>query len=291
MPVLVWEASYSHAANLLAKLHPDLPPYLDTLRVNAVRKAEDAVMQSPLTPTALPIIDVRYPVAPFELIQTMSVITSSLLASQVHQVLLRYIANDNPEIFAYMLDRSPVFRGYPSDFDRVDYRTWSASICLGLLDQNWRFFAGMAGKVEDKGYSTTGNWNAGPSKVVSTSPNSSYASLSSSASRWASTSCSGTNLPRHRSFPGTYTSSNSAASFQAQKIPLLATALSSTQNDVARWSLPRWKVFIEDLEGLLCRRGLLQKDGRDFVQAHVDAWKQNVDYWKACSAQMPQKPG
>ncbi|CAD6589155.1 MAG: hypothetical protein CYPHOPRED_004702 [Cyphobasidiales sp. Tagirdzhanova-0007] len=124
VPVLVWEASYSHAANLLAKLHPDLPPYLDTLRVNAVRKAEDAVMQSPLTPTALPIIDVRYPVAPFELIQTMSVITSSLLASQVHQVLLRYIANDNPEIFAYMLDRSPVFRGYPSDFDRVDYRTW-----------------------------------------------------------------------------------------------------------------------------------------------------------------------
>jgi hypothetical protein len=156
------EDAYPEA--FLAKLHPDLPPYLQRLRAASTSgsnadeanlgdtlqltleafASKTAQMQQDLLDqqmTAIAHLEHNFPLMPPELLQVISVVTNSLLTPVIFPTLLHHMANDNLEIFAYMLKRSSIFYDFPfrtgNDEEVLDCSRWNAGICLRLIDQNW----------------------------------------------------------------------------------------------------------------------------------------------------------
>ena len=304
IPVLPYLSSYSDPNHLLATLHPDLPPYLASRRTQASQEAENTAMHAQASPSALPNIQVHYPLSPSELLKIMSFMTSSLLSGQIYHVLLRHTANNDLDIFSYLLSRSSIFRSYPSEINILKSELWPAHICLRLLDQNWRLFAIKAGKVVESREPGAGSVSL--NEPISTSSGRSDPSVSPSASRWASRS-SHSSSSSSLSFNGSNINSSTTSTFRASKLPLLADALSSVittdapitthsppRADVgfSKWSLPRWKVLIGDLDALFCKTGLLSEGEREYVRHHIEMWKLNVDFWKGGQGeQIARKPG
>lgn len=303
----------------LAKLHPDLPPYLHKLKAattsngsshnvssasssttdftlqafasKATQMQEDLLAQQI---SAIAHLEHNFPLMPSELLEVISVVTNSLLSPVIFPILLHHMASDNLEIFAYMLRRSSIFRDFPSrngssDEEVLDCTRWNAAICLRLMDQNWQVgFADKVGKIVIP-VSTVGNGNTAadfsPSNIASTpsSMQKSSPGSSLSSSRWASASSSSFSPRRNFSPSSSQASLSSSATFHPSKLSALAKAFVSPQEDILRWSSARWRLVLEDLEMLLCRTAILNDvpDGKQKADLLLKAARKNVDSWKA----------
>jgi len=301
----------------LTKLHPDLPPYLQKLRAAASTTngtngnnistkevsnelsleafaSKTSQMQQDLLDqqmSAIAHLEHNFPLLPPELLEVISVVTNSLLSPIIFPILLHHMANDNLEIFAYMLKRSSIFRDYPvssgSDEEVLDCTKWNAGICLRLIDQNWQIcFAEKFGKILPA--PSLGTANSAPSFSFSDRRQDHSSSVQStsvsslSSSRWASSSSS--SFSPKRNFSNSSQSASSASTtFHPSKLPALAKAFASSEQDILRWSSARWRLVLEDLELLLCRTSILSDvpDGRQKAELLLNAARKNVDTWKA----------
>jgi hypothetical protein len=311
----------------LSKLHPDLAPYFAKLRAsnsngtitsNAIPEAPALSLSNLANKTvqmqqglieqqaaAFAHLEHNFPLMPPELLEVISVVTNSLLVPVIFPILLHHMANDNVEIFAYMLKRSSIFRDFPfastassaaagglQDDEILDCTRWNACICLRLIDQNWQLcFVDIAGKILPLNSGTT------PSTTSSTLPSSDRSapiqqlgsSTTLSQSRWASSSSSSFSPRRSTSGFSPQSSSSSSSStstiFHPSKVSALAKAFASPAKDILRWSSARWRLVLEDLELFLCRTSILahhsDESARQKVQILLAEARKNVDSWKA----------
>lgn len=306
----------SNPEAFLAKLHPDLPPYLQRLKIgsttnglgssvpstsesgngislqafaNKTSQIQEDLLHQQMS--AIAHLEHNFPLMPPELLEVISVVANSLLSPGIFPILLHHMANDNLEIFAYMLKRSSIFRDFPlssgNDEDVLDCTRWNAAICLRLIDQNWQMcFMDKVGKVlpptSGTANSTSNFSTSEQSTAISTGARSSSGS-SLSSSRWASSSSSSFS-PRHNFSPSTHSGSSTASStFHPSKLSALAKAFASAEEDILKWSSARWRLVLEDLELFLCRTSILSNipDGKAKAELLLNAARKNVDAWKA----------
>lgn len=312
----------SNPEAFLSKLHPDLPPYFEKLR-SAHSGSESSVGSSSQAPaltlessadhghqmqqnlldqqiSAIAHLEHNFPLMPPELLEVISVVTNSLLAPVIFPLLFHHMANDNLEIFAYMLRRSSIFRDFPftnaataRDEEVLDCTRWTAATCLRLMDQNWQLcFAEKAGKIEAPASKVDASRSGGHSGFAFADPAQSASSTSTSAtgtslsqSRWASSSSSPSSFSSRRNFsPSSHyqPSSNHNTTFHPSKVSALANAFALSHDKILSWSSARWRLVLEDLEVMLCRTAILADvpDGKKKAQLLLDAARKNVDLWK-----------
>lgn len=306
----------------LAKLHPDLAPYFAKLRTSSsngiatshtVHEAPTLSLDNLANKTvqmqqglieqqaaAFAHLEHNFPLMPPELLEVISVVTNSLLVPIIFPILLHHMANDNVEIFAYMLKRSSIFRdfsfssssssgstGSSSDYEVLDCTRWNACICLRLIDQNWQMcFVDIAGKIQPApsahAPSTASSSFTFSDRNAPTPQNGASATLSQS--RWASSSSS---FSARRSISGSLSQNSSSSSsstlFHPSKVSALAKAFDSPSEDILRWSSARWRLVLEDLELFLCRTSILAQHpgAKQKAEALLAAARKNVDSWKA----------
>lgn len=304
----------------LAKLHPDLPPYLRKLKASTASNGHNDTasaaydsapsltlesfaskasrMQDELLAqqmSAVAHLEHNFPLMPRELLEVISVTTNSLLSPVIFPILLHHMASDNLEIFAYLLSRSSIFRDYAinsssNDEEVLDCTRWNAAVCLRLMDQNWQVaFVEKVGKITMPP-STAGNastptdLSSSNKPQISTSAQFTGSVSSLSSSRWASASSSSFS-PRRNFSPASSSqpSTSSSTTFHPSKLSALAKAFASPEEDILRWSSARWRLVLEDLELLLCRTAILNDvpDGKQKAELLLKAARKNVDAWKA----------
>jgi hypothetical protein len=294
----------------LAKLHPDLPPYLQKLKAgstanglngeispaseskngisleafaNKTLQIQEGLIHQQLS--AIAHLEHNFPLMPPELLEVISVVTNSLLSPIIFPILLHHMANDNLEIFAYMLRRSSIFRDFPlhtgNDEDVLDCTRWNAAICLRLIDQNWQMcFLDKVGKVLPPSLGSanpTSGFSTSEQPKATSTPAQPSSGSSLSSSRWAS-SPSSSFSPRRNFSPST-----ASSTFHPSKLSALAKAFASAEEDILKWSSARWRLVLEDLELLLCRTAILGNvpDGKAKAELLLNAARKNVDAWKA----------
>lgn len=304
VPFLQFEAAYKDPLAFLRKLHPDLPPYIQSLKeqaqsvTRAIADTAPASRSKPDTRAQTPadqklqaklahLQAIQFPASPPELLVIVNTITSSLLAPIIFHKLLSVQANSNPEIFTYMLNRNSIMRPYGnrSNDAVLDYSEWTVETCLRLLHQNWSLcFAALAAR--SRGIVSVGS--PAPSLPPTTNSGTPQSGSPLSSSRWAGRSTS-SSAPSSTS-PSRFITGQGAhavpQNFHPSKLPALVSALSSSPADVQRWSAPRWKIVFDDLEALLCKTGLLDNDDdRRKVASCFQQWRANVECWKQAQQQ------
>lgn len=253
--------------------------------------------------SAISHLEHNFPLMPPELLEVISVVINTLLVPVIFPVLLHHMANDNLEIFAYLLKRPNIFKGFPfsdqsaRDEEILDCTRWNAAICLRLIDQNWQMcFVDRAGKITASNETTNSTSNPSSStfsspdrwKASSTTPSTPATTGSSlSSSRWAK---AGTSSPssnftssRRNYSPSSHSTASTNALFHPSKIAALAKSFTPSDEDVLRWSAARWRLVLEDLELFLCRTSILADvpDGKQKAELLLKAARKNVDAWKA----------
>ena len=221
----------------------------------------------------------HYPILPNDLLALITRITGFLLVPRVYTTLIAILANNNLEMFEYMLKRTSIFR----DIEPKDLEKWDGYVCLKLLDSNWACFSESVEKApteamesrtlasSDASSPSTGRTQAGSAGV--------------SSSRWASSSSS--SFRRSASGPNLSGAASATPTFHPSKLSALASSLNPASDPnsaqaVLKWSPARWSVLLEDLEGLLCKTCVLPEvEERRRARIWIDTWKSNVASWKS----------
>ena len=192
----------------------ETPQYSASVRqqgkVEHLRRLQDTLMQAYRS---------AYPLNGPELLLLVSKVTAAILAPYVYATLLSALADDSREILAYTLAREPAFR-HRRDVDEdsvLEFEgTWSADICLKLLDRHWRHFVEQ-GRAEG-GLLGLGN-GAARSSADSSEPLGGQGLM---ASRWAS-SCIRATRPGLEE--GKTVDTGTAAPFHPSKLSALASSM------------------------------------------------------------------
>ena len=307
IPPLAYTPQDRKPAHFLGKLSPHVVERIDSLRVCATGVSAGPTTAMDETPqysasvqqqgkvehlrrlqdTLMQAYRSAYPLNGPELLLLVSKVTAALLSPCLYATLLSALAGDSREILAYTLARDPVFGKDVSGDSVLEYeRTWSADICLRLLDRHWRHF-GEQGTTE--GGALGRGVGAGPSTVGSRKRSGDEGLMTS---RWASSSIQATR-PCREDGKALQLGTGSAAPFHPSKLSALASSMAhaSEMDDpdeskaaaVQKWTSLRWNSFLDDLDSLLQGSELVtvlrEDEDRERAGVWLTAWKANVKCW------------